>query len=218
MFRRRRQGDWVFRPNFLDPEGAILTNDGSYANDEQVLDAGVGASGGCILYDSHNFANTNRLGIDNVLGFDITQAASSRAEGARSVLIERVQGSILWRPSSWAVGNDFHLGLRFGIWEQDPDSGSLFVNPSYTLWESVAGGGTGDLAAMHANSGQWQREHRINEYFVENNNRFSLNVNFPVRRRLRPNEAYALWAQTKLGSVRLFLQFWLRTYVVDDET
>lgn len=214
-FRRgfsRTPGDWVYRPRLVDDEGAALDSAGSYGA-RQTITAGVGGSGGCILYDSHNFVQENVLfGLGNA---SITLPSTARAEGGTAKII-RVQGTIFMTPSTWTVGTFIQLGLRFGIWEQDPNGGSIVAPAAYSLWVNNPALGLQNIAAFWANTRAWQREFRVQWFFENNQQRWVLPFNFAVNRRLKPNECYALWTETQAGSATIELDYWLRTFVADE--
>lgn len=213
--RDRVSGDWVYRACLYDETGGALDSIGSYDPTEQTVVAGFGNSGGCVLYDSHNYVNNIATLFGQAAGNYIPLAAPARPEGRTSKVI-RVQGNIIWRPSSWAVGSSFRLGLRFGIWEQDPTTGSIVAPAAENMWSPIILGALDTHPVFFANTRSWQKEYRISEQFSENTVRFEKAVNFKVNRRLKPNECYALWVETSAGSTTLLFQYWLRTFVADE--
>lgn len=203
--------DWVYRGNLHDVGGLLIDDMGSYAANESILVAGIPTANVHQLYDSHNFtANT-------VAGqFDAPRVrvmAPGRAEGRRA-FIKHVQGMIILRPSTWAVGSSFRYGVRFGIFEQDAGSGGILIDPAYTMWVDPITNST--KTNVWANDRKWQHERRLVQTFDDNDQLWMLRFSFRVGRSLNPNESYAAFSESAAGSVNLFEQFWFRTLLEDE--
>lgn len=212
--RRKRPADWVYRMHIRDEAGGLSDALGSYEFTFATLVAGQANSQVRILYDSFNYVNGRfpDIGGGNTPGFLLP--APARAEG-KNPLIHRVQGEILVRPSSWAITNAIFIGFRFGIFEQDPLSGLVLLDPGYTIINPSA---TSLLnPGLYANTRDWQHERRIWDVFESNTNRWHLRFNFPVRRTLKPHECYAVYAEGNgASSVNCVVGYQLRTLVSDE--
>lgn len=212
-FSRRSKPDWVYRGNIYASDGGTIDGGGSYvAHTNLVTQGGAGATA-LILYDSHNYV---KLGVATLgAGTILPMSQAGRAEGG-SAFIHRVQGTIMAAPSVWAVGSQYRLGMRFGVFEQDPAVGLLLIDPSYNMWTPAA---NIDVApATWANDRMWSRERRVVQTFDDNDQIWSWNFNFKVNRKLNPNQCYACYIETSStpASVNLFIQPWLRTLVSDE--
>lgn len=211
---RRPRADWVFRTDLVDPEGALNDGLGTYVFREKSLGVGTDAARAVILYDSHNRMFATAAGGVSNLPFAMPRA--SRAEGGKA-FIHRVQGTIFVRPSAWTLGDRFRLGLRFGVYEQDPDTGTILIDPSYTMWHDP--GNMQLSTAVWANDRNWQHERRFGTTFSDNAQMWTLPVAFSVRRSLQPHQCYAIWMESfnaGAPSTTLLLQFWLRSLVSDE--
>lgn len=206
-----RRADWVYRGHVQDVAGVFVDQMGTYASAENVITPGIVGANIAWLYDSHNFtANTASGQFDQPR---IRVMAPGRAEAKRA-FIKHVQGVVFFRPSTWAVGSSFRIGLRFGIFHQDPSNGGLLIDPAYSMWTDNA---TNTLKTpVWANDRKWQREFRLAQTFDDNDQVWAIRVNFAVRRSLDPHEGYGIWCESAEGSVNLFPQFWLRTLVADE--
>lgn len=215
--RRRVAADWVYRPNLIDLAGALIDDLGSYDHAGGTLVGGPTNANFHILYDSHNYlVQTKGPTLAGVGGQALPMAA--RAEATRP-LIMRVQGTMLFKPSAWAVGSIFQLAWRFGIFEQDPQSGSILIDPSYSLWNSGNAGINQLRPATWANDRNWQHERRYGQAFHDNGAYFMQRFNFRVNRRIDPNECYGLFLESDIffvSSVNLLYQLWFRTLVADE--
>lgn len=212
MPARRSRGpraDWVYRPNVHDAAGALVDDFGTYEPTVKVLLPGDPAAIAAVLYDSHNYINPS------------TQAgnvprpvpSSGRAEASRA-LIKAVQGTVIFRPSTWALGSVWRLGMRFGIFEQDPNSGAFLIDPLYAMWSLPTLNNV--KPAVWANDRKWQHERRSALTFSDNSQIWVWNFRFRVNRRLNPNECYGIYTATQSDSVNLIMQMFFRTLVSDE--
>lgn len=211
--RFKRRADWVFRGNTYDQAGALIDDAGSYVVNETTILPGVPNAQPFILYDSHDrIVQTVSSGIN----VPVLSSASGRAEGRRA-FIHWCKGTMFYRPSAWAAGNAMSFGLRFGIYEQDPATGALLIDPAYTLFSTP---GITTLGVSHwANDGQWQKERRIWVAFNDNSQRMSTSFSFPVRRSLPANMCYAIFAEVNnqpAESVNVILRPFFQTLVSDE--
>lgn len=204
------KADWVYRPNLRDEAGSLIDDLGTYDPVVQTLLAADPNANAAVLYDSHNRQmNTVTFG---AVPFQFPRMA--RAEGGRAKII-RVQGQHIVTPSTWALGSTYRLGIRFGIFEQDPASGAFLIDPSYGLW--VAAGDVQLGAAAWANDRKWQHEMRYGTAFSPDRPQmWNFRFNFSVNRRLMPNECYGMFYSTFGGSVTTIHQMWYRTLVADE--
>lgn len=206
--KRGPRADWVYRPNVLDDTGAIIDPWGSYDPTTKSVTAGVANASLAVLYDSHNYVGSQIIPIAT----NAMLRAPGRAEGARAS-IKMVEGTLLCTPSTWAIGSQFQLGVRFGIFPQDPFDGALFVDANYSMWQNLS---QTDNIAYWANDRNWQKEDRFDEVFLENQATFKYRWRFPVRRSLKPHECYAVYFETATGSVTVNLRTFFRTLVTDE--
>lgn len=210
---RRRKADWVYRPD-LRASDDLLDGDtwGSYEHTVKAQTSGVTNARSHILYDSVNRLASLTLGAGNGNAF-VPRAA--RAEGRKPTILA-VEGIVYVEPSTWAIGNLIAMGLRIGIFDQDPIDGAMIVEPDYTLW--IAGLPTaGNTAAIWANQGRrnlWER--RVHHGFSDNQTFIVVRVRWRGRRRLEPHEALVLYTELEPTSVNVRTQSWLRTLVIDE--
>lgn len=208
---RRMKVDWVYRPHYRDDAGNIIDAGGTYEPNAGVSIAAGQTNGiGVVLYDSHNYMKQ----VVAIGGNAPTSAGhEARAEG-RMARIIRVQGWMVVQPTVWAVGSSYRLGMRFGRFEQDPNSGSFLLSTSYTLWLSSAN--INFAPSVFANTRLWTREHRHAESFNDNSAQRNFRFNFKVGMRLKPDECYGIWLETISGSATLNAYFALRTLINDE--
>lgn len=215
--RKRVSADWVFRPCLVDVAGAVIDDLGTYDQIVGTLVAGAANANFSVLYDSHNHVAQTMGALAGAPIRSMPQAA--RAEASRA-LIMRVQGVCIYRPTAWAVGSIFSLGFRFGIWEQDAQTGNVLVDPAYSMWASGGAGVNQLRPATWANDRNWQHERRTGATFGENNSAYFMQrFNFRVNRRLDPNECYGIWMEADtffVSSINLQYQLWFRTLVADE--
>lgn len=204
------RADWVYRPDFFDELGALIDDNGSYSRGDKTLAPGDVNANALILYDSFNFVSKSNLLTSNL---GTIQPAWTRAEGSRAKIIA-VEGTMIVRPSTWALGSTFMLGMRFGIFEQDVGTSAFLIDPTYALWTNPAAMALSP--ARWANDRNWQREFRRQEAFATNDVRWQFYFRFRVNRRLKPNECYAAYVATDGTSVTLVYNAWFRTLVADE--
>lgn len=214
--RRRVAADWVYRPCLQDLAGGLIDDLGTYDFITGTLVAGPANANFHVLYDSHNHISNTMGALAAAPIREMPNAA--RAEATRP-LIMRVQGIATIRPSAWAVGSIFQLGMRFGIFEQDAQSGSVLIDPAYSMW-SAGGAGINQLrVATWANDRNWQHERRFGQAFHDNGAYFMQRFNFRVNRRIDPNECYGIYMESDtqfVSSINLLYQLWFRTLVSDE--
>lgn len=208
--RRRQRADWVYRPRLYDDAGNAFDDLGTYDPVTKSLVAGISTPQAGVLYDSHNYMTQ---AVATTAASNVRLARAARAEG-RNPKVMRVQGMMTVRPSVWAIGSQIQLGIRFGIFEQSPDVGSLILDPEYTMWLQTIEGK--DSPATMANDRKWQHERRFIRLFDTNATQFTLPFNFRVNRSLLPHECYAVYFEGSSSSVNLVLQCWFRTLVQDE--
>lgn len=203
------RADWVFRPNTHDEAGAIVDGQGSYEPTATTLTPGLGNALVKVLYDSHNRVNK----VISTGNFISGMPSAARAEGGRARIL-RVRGQVLWIPSTWAVGSGFRFGLRFGMFEQDADTGTILLGAAYTMWTATVI--DQNSPAVWANNRWWAHERRIVANFNDNSSLFATRFNFPVNRSLAPHICYGVYMETFAGSTTLNVQPWLSTLVADE--
>lgn len=208
--RFKRTGDWVYRTDYYDNTGALIDALGSYKLEEDPLTGGEVNAVAQVLYDSHNRL---KQWIDIPSNIPRVMSNAARAEGQRA-WIHRVQGIVFIRPSTWTIGSSFRMGMRFGIFEQDPVAGGLTLDPLYTLWGT--GTDVNSNPAHWANDRMWQHERRFAMTFSDNAQVWAQRFNFRVNRRLNPNQCYGVYISSVSGSATLNIQPWLRTFVSDE--
>lgn len=227
MRRRRPKADWVYRHGVWVPgdDPDILTSgwyigdiaQATYSPIPDVVQSSAAAARGYILYDSQNRLNAVASTFSTAAGARgvglLSRAA--RAEG-RGALCLRVQGQILMRPDTWSLGNQFYIGLRIGVFEQDPEMGNLLVSADYNMMDT---GQLGPVAAgVWANDAQFVWEKRF--WLSYNTDRAEPAINQYIdvkfRRRLKPNQCLGLYVENSESSVSVVIQRWLRTLVVDE--
>lgn len=203
------RGDWVYRANLRDEAGALIDDLGTYDPIAQTLGAGLVNANAAVLYDSYN-RFSKMVQPPGVAPAGIPMAA--RSEGGRARIL-RVQGVQTFSPSTWALGSVYSLGIRFGIFEQDPSSGAFLLDPTYSMWVR-----TNNMLdpATWANDRQWQHERRIVVNFNDNNQTLNWRFNFAVNRTLQPHFCYGIFYETLAGSVNLTSRLFYRTLVVDE--
>lgn len=209
--RQRVKADWVYRGDIHDETGALVDDGGSYTASQKTLTSGGPQAIAPILYDSHNYVKSGTM--IGGAGTIIPMGMAARAEAMRP-LIMRVQGVVHVSPSTWALGSAFHLGFRFGVFEQDAQTGLLLIDPAYNMWTAVANVDT--APSRWANDRKWVRETRTAVTFSDNSQFFNFRFNFKTKRRLNPNECFAVYTETFTGSVNLGLRYFLRTLVADE--
>lgn len=207
--RRRQRGDWTFRGAIFDAAGAIVEAFGAYEPNIKSVTAGIAGSNIGILYDSHNYKQQSIVG-------PAAYPASALAEG-RNPRIKRVRGQLIINPSTWALGSTFAAGIRFGVFEQLPDTGGIFLDTEYNMWSFATN--VADAPSNWANDRRWVKEVRFRQDFLENKTSWTLNFNFSCNKVLQPYQCFAWYMETSSSSpssVTLNVQSWLSAYVVDE--
>lgn len=207
--RRAPRGDWTYRGILFDGAGAIVEAFGAYNPALAPVVAGTAGANIAILYDSYNYTQHAIIG-------PVVYPRHARAEG-RNPLVKRVRGSLIVTPSTWALGSTFALGIRFGVFEQLPDTGGIFLDTEYNMWSFASN--VADAPANWANRRDWVKEVRFRQDFLENKTSWTLHFNFPVNRRLLPHQCFAAYFETsgsQPASVTINIQRWLSALVVDE--
>lgn len=198
--RTRRRADWVFRNDLFDIAGAPIDQSGSYVPERSKVITPAAVNGTVFwLYDSHNLQNYVEFG--GVGAQPIAKGMWRRSEG-RQAKVLRVRGEMSFTPSVWALGSSYFLGVRFGIFQQNADSGLALLPVTYNIW-GVAGFQDVDSPARYANDGAWQHQRMTIVRFNDNNATLNWTFNFAVNRSLRPNMGYGVYIETATGSVNL---------------
>jgi len=167
---------------------------------------------GLILYDSKNYLRTMTHG--GVGGGFGAISGASRAAGKRAA-IHMTTGILLVELSSWALSREMRLGLRIGVFEQDPGSGLISVEPGYSMFVN-----TGDTAvnswANAQRRNRWER--RVYRGFSSSNEGGLITIPVMARGavRLDDNECWALYLEVEDGSQNMNITPWLRTLVSDE--
>lgn len=226
MRSKRMKADWVYRFDTLsyDATGEVFPESGlgTYSPAIIAISAGFENAQGHILYDSQNYmarwaagghANAANLAPQFLSG-------PARAEGRRPTILA-VEGVMFFIGSDWALGSELSVGCRIGVFEQDPagaTAGSLSLPPAYTMWATAATN-YAENCTVWANNGRnnaWERRPFLRytpgaerAYIVQK-------VSWRGRRRLEPNECFALYTELENGSNACTQQFWLRTLVADE--
>jgi len=213
--RSKPRADWVYRDHMYDEAGALINSQGTYNNLPTVLAPAPANALGKILYDSKSFM---KHAAGSTPFVPLVMAGSARAEGKRAQIMA-VQGMISIRPSTWALGSNLVVGIRFGVFEQDPGTGGILVDPSYSMFASFAN--VALSAANWANDGQWDRERRVYVTFSDNSQVYNHYFFFRTRRFLKGHECYAVYLEANnqsgtTGSVNSNVTLWLRTLVSDE--
>lgn len=210
MTRPKRHFDWVYRTNAIASDGSI-DGLGTYQNVASTLVGGGSAA--WILYDSHNHKELLLRGQSPPGGVQQSLSMAARAEG-RNPLIRRVSAMIRVNPSAWALGSSYVIGLRLGIFEQDPDTGNVLLDVSYSMFADLGNAYVADWA----NSRENLREYRRYVLFTDasSSGQMHVQLNWAGMRRLLPHQCLAIYAETQGGSVNTTWQRWCRTLVADE--
>lgn len=218
----RVKADWVYRgiidvPGDSVDEAWWVEGDlSSYSNGISTLTTGITNARAWVLYDSTNFLNVLVNQYNTPLGDQSVgvMGRAARAEGS-GALILRTQGQILVRPSTWALGSVMLFGMRLGVFEQDPQTGSLLLDPQYTMMNASSSWST--AAAVWANTRDWVWERRFYSTFdSQRPSWFHIDVNWKGRRRLKPHQCWALYVEADTGSVNTTWRRSLRSLVADE--
>lgn len=209
---RRPKGDWVYRGMGFASDG---TQDflGTYTPTETTVSAGIAAATAWVLYDSKQYLSMWSAG-GQPIDPRYTLARAGRAEGNRPKML-RVRGTIIARPSAWALGNWLSIGFRIIKCPQS-DAGNMLLDADYTMW----GNTPPSDAASHANAralNLWERRYEL-RFVAEQQPLIHKSINVPLRTRLNSNECLALYCEVQSGSVAGIVEKWLSTFVVDEGT
>lgn len=215
--RRRKfvAADWVYRDNVYDDAGATIENLGSYVNTPTALTPGVANALVKSLYDSHNYMKGV---VAPSAGTPFVFGSAARAEAHRPLILG-VEGQVIIRPSTWALGDNIVLGARVAIFEQDAGNGVALLDPTYTMFNTTPN--VSINPANWANDRTWIWERRMYETFLENRAVFRLFLRLRFRRRLLPHQALFLYLETNnqggtTGSVNVQVTPWVRSLVADE--
>lgn len=207
----RPKADWVYRGDVHDAAAGLIDTFGTYTPGGSFSQTpGIAAASVHWLYDSHNYRSFTAGQPGNL---QFRMPSHWRAEG-RNPLCLRVQGWIGIGPSTWALGSFYWLGIRFGVFTQNAQTGNAVFPVQYSMWSYPAD----DMLApaRFANDRSWFREFRHVEHFNDNSMRKNLRFNIKLRRRLKPNEGLGMYTETADGSVNINITTALRTLVVDE--
>lgn len=213
---RRRKADWVYRGNALgnsvDPPLDNTDTLGTYTSAIVSIASGLANARGHILYDSQNRFLTL---MGPSLGGVATGNRAARAEGQKPLMLA-VEGGLYFEPSAWAVGNVVSYGIRLGVFEQDPNLGSLLLPADYSMWNTGSSNGP-DVYANNGrmNAREWRWAKGYTDAGTTSVARFHY-FRWKGRRRLEPNECFALYCEVPSTSVTGRFQFWFRTLVSDE--
>lgn len=213
--RRRPRADWVYRPDLYDTSGGLLDGLGTYTGSSKSVGKGIENLSNFILYDSQN----RLAGIANTAPNQWVQyPRAMRAEG-KGPLILGCSGHIMASSTTWGIGNEFHLGLRAVVVEQDTASGNIYVAPTYSMWNISTF--APDQPAVFANSGNIAHEVRFSRRFSTGSevSLFRIPFTFRTRRRLKPYQCFALiveYTDYGLNVVGGGVRMWIRTLVSDE--
>jgi len=169
-----------------------------------------------VLYDSQNYT---RQVLGGQFGVGLGQLGRvARAEGRRPLILA-VEGIVYWEPSTWALGNLMAIGMRLGVFEQDPGNGVFLVDAAYSMWVDEPAVASSSLSTVGdwANNGRgnaWER--RIHYGFSDNQAFTVTRIRWRGRRALQPNECFGLYTELEPTSVNTRTQYWLRTLVADE--
>jgi len=201
-----RKADWVYRPDAF-VEGGDPDELGTYDSSLRTVVSGQAGRAAFCLYDSQNVQLQRMTSVAaNYL------RKTGRAEG-RAPLMLRVQGHMYLEPTIWAVGNIIAQGFRILIEEQDPVTGLMIQNSSYSMWAGVAG----SHPAMFANEKNYMYDARIYKVFnLNSDSHRDWRIDVRMRRRLQPHQALWLYTEGESTGVNVRLQMYLRTLVVDE--
>lgn len=210
--------DWVYRADIYDDAAGLVEQNGTYQNPPKTLANGAANAIVGILYDSHNYVEySERAGLSGqVIG------PAGRAEGQRAHVLA-YEGIVVVRPSTWALGSNIVTGVRIGVWDQDPVTGGVLTDPSFSLFNTFAG--VGLSVETHANTRRWTEERRMYVGFSDASTPPVFTMRFRKRmrkgRRLLPHECFAMYFESNgqagtVGSVTCTLTCWMRTLVSDE--
>lgn len=196
-----RRFDWVYRGYEYDDIGtATSLSLPGYTGDEFTITTGVTNARACVLYDSQSHT-MQRMNLNAATGLMMNLPRSGRAEGKRA-LVKRVEGGLLTRPSSWAVGNLILWGWAIMIAEQDAATGVILLEPTWSLFDSAAGLPFQDIT-LYRNQPQILAAGDHWRAFSSNSTSWTLKPSWSSTkgRLLQPNEALFLYLEASNRSV-----------------
>lgn len=213
-FQPRKRADWVYRgpPTAGFTGGAVeQAHLASYTEVISTLNTGPANAQMRVLYDSVD--RMAEVSYGNAGTTPQLLNRSRRAEG-RNPLILATEFQLYMEPTTWSVGQLIALGWRLGAFEQDPGTGLLSINASYSMWVN---GGPGEDPAAFANVKNWVKEGRFFLGFsTDVAAQRNIHIRWRGRHRLRANEAWALYLESETTGVNLRTQPWGRALVVDE--
>lgn len=215
--RRQPRADWVYRSNARadDAVGSDADVIGTYEMNIPPHAGGPGNAQGHILYDSVNYLAQFGAGGNIVGGVQRMIGRAARAEGRKPCILA-VEGIIYWEPSIWALGNLMAIGTRFGVFEQDPGTGQVLLDPAYSMWMNEVGGSQ-SKPAQWANGTRGNAMERRTHVGYSDTRPFHVERwRFRTRRFLAANECFAVYTELENTSVDTRTQWWLRTLVADE--
>lgn len=181
------------------PKDWVYTND-CYRDGVFSQNSGVATAFALPLVYSVNAKRTVQYGARNVLPVTGQYMGGFANPDAQRQVVYAVRGHVVYNPSAWAVGNEFLWAWRIVIGKMNPDSGSLVIEPGYTLWSSAVQ----DIAA-YRNSANALAEGRWYRSFGENtsNGSWMSMVSWSSRRgrALEDDEGLFLYLEGPIASV-----------------
>lgn len=216
-FRRRksdgRKADWVYRGDIHDGAGGVIDSFGSYVPGLGFVQA-AGSPQATIhwLYDSSLYRKFATSVGGNV---PLVMPPAMRAEG-RKPLILRVQGWMSVLPTAWVAGTVVFLGMRFGVWDQSPNTGNGIFQANYNMWDNALNDNA--APATFANFGNYVREFRKSWSFDigQTASRVNFTFNFACRRAMLPHQGFGIYTELAPGSTACSIVHAFRTLVVDE--
>jgi len=207
---RSPRKDWVYRDDGLSTDASTADDLGTYSPNAVVISSP--AITGLVLYDSHNYMRASTHGGGGGLGF---LQAAARATGRRASAYA-VRGQILVDTASWTVNDELILGLRIGVFKQDPGNGQLLIEPLYSMFQNA-----GDISiSTYANrqrQNMWERRYIRNQPGGETlPATFTIPVHLRCNVRLADDDCLALFMELDQGSVNARITCWLSSLIADE--
>jgi len=211
---RQRGADWVYRGVSYDEEGTPVDLVApTYSSSAIALNNQTMVSW---LYDSKNFS----VGIVGGTPGPVSaaQPSASRAEGRRVRILGTFINVLCSANAGWIASANFNLGVRVGIFEQDPTDGDAILPAAFSMY---AENGVQDQPAVWANSQRtnlW--EARFRQVYTAGVNTGIIWVRKwvsfgPRGITLGSNEGLGLYFEND-GNVATSLTRWCRSLVVDE--
>lgn len=215
----RTRLDWVYRGHAYQISEPQVQADvlGTYIPHNSLisLSAGPTLAQSHILVDSADwFVDIGRMGNTipaSALG-PVAIGGEARPE-RRGALIRAVEGIIMIAPSAWALGNEVHVGVRLGVFEQDV-TGVFALDSGYSMMLDQT------TANQNTNVGHWAnmkrsnlREWRLSDCYVSGGGKcmWTMHIRWRGRIRLQPHECLGLYTEAASGSVETRNRYFLRT-------